>query len=234
MLAPYVLEYLAKIAAAKRDISVTDQFSPRCRKPAAAWPLAFVVACVVLRTPIEGLLGRLEQAKHKDTTLTFGKNQQSRNITAPTNASPMLDAIPQDTLGLIKEGETIINEAFTKEGITSDTDRLQILTKHFVNNQLRASYSEAEYRVFGSQISVMQALNTTSGGVELGFIRSFYDAAKNQYPDLYKTYDFESWLNFIKSYGLVNTEDDRFYLTVRGRGFLAFLVETGSKLDRLY
>ncbi len=42
----------------------------------SAWPIAAVIACFVLRKPIEGLLSRLNKAQHKDTVLDFNLDVQ--------------------------------------------------------------------------------------------------------------------------------------------------------------
>ena len=198
-----------------------------------SWPIALVVVCYVLKKPIEGLFERLQEATHKETSLKFGSGLQA---TGPiTTNSQVADALPQDALGLIQEGENIILEAFDSQGIDSDSDRLRILLKHFVNNQLRNSYSNAERYIFGSQLSLLQALNIAPvGGVEEAFIRSYYESAKSQYPEEYKDYDFQSWLVFLQTHGLINSEAGRYFVTVRGRGFLAYLAETGVSLERPY
>jgi hypothetical protein len=198
---------------------------------AVSWPLAIIAVCFILKTPIENLLGRLQEATHKDTSFRFGTNQQSGVSISP--GSQVADAVPQDNLGLIADGEKLVLELFERQGIESDSDRLKVLLKHFVNNQMRYGYAHAERYIFGSQIALLHALNVAPAEcVEEEYLRSFYEGARAQYPNEYVNYDFQSWLNFLKTNGLINSKDGNHVLTLRGRGFLAYLTESGINLSR--
>ncbi len=100
--------------------------------------------------------------------------------------------------------------------------------------QLRGAYSEISQSIFGSQLALLQALNVQSSPVESEFLFSFYESAKQQYPDFYSSYTFESYINFLNSSGLVNTENGKQFITVIGRDFLAFLTESCINTNRAY
>ena len=198
-----------------------------------AWPISAVVICMVLKSPIEKLLGRLNKAKHKDTELDFNPEIQkvSANIDGGSN---MADAIPQDQLGLIQEAEQRIYDSLEQLNIQSDSEKVKILAKHHANLQIRSAYSEINNLIFGSQLALLQALNIQPSPVESDFLVSFYESAKQQYPEFYESYSFEAYVNFLKSVGMVNTEEGRYFLTVLGRGFLGYLVESGINTRRYY
>jgi hypothetical protein len=107
-----------------------------------------------------------------------------------------------------------------------------VLAKHHANLQIRSAYSEAYNLIFGSQILLLQALNMQREPVESLFLITFYESAKNQYPEFYSSYTFESYINFLKAVGFINTENGKYFITVLGRGFLTYLVETGSNFRK--
>ena len=69
--------------------------------------------------------------------------------------------------------------------------------------------------------------------VEREFLFSFYTGAKQQHPDFYSTYTFESYLGYLTSADLVSTERGQYSITAIGRGFLEFLAESCNS-DRDY
>ena len=198
-----------------------------------AWPVSAVVICIVLKSPIEKLLARLNKAKHKDTELDFNPDIQkvSANIEGSSNIA---DAIPQDQLGLIQEAEQRIYDSLNQLNIQTDSEKIKVLAKHHANLQIRSGYAEINNLIFGSQLALLQALNIQSDPVESEFLMSFYESAKQQYPDFYESYSFEAYVNFLKSVCMVNTKGGKYFITVLGRGFLAFLVESGISARRYY
>ena len=100
--------------------------------------------------------------------------------------------------------------------------------------QLRCAYSEINHSIFGSQLALLQALNVQSSPVESEFLFSFYESAKQQYPDFYSSYTFESYVSYLQSAGLVNTERGKSSITELGRDFLAFLTESCIDTNRAY
>ncbi len=199
----------------------------------SSWPITAIVVCVVLKNSIEKLLGRLNKAQHKDTILDFNQDIQKVSAQFEGNIS-IADAIPHDPLGLIGEAEKRIYDALKQLNVQSDPEKIKVLTKHHASLQIRIAYTEIYYSIFGSQIALLQALNIQINPVESEFLVSFYDAAKQQYPEVYNSYSFESYINFLKSVGYVNTDQGKYFITFLGRGFLTFLAESGKNPSRMY
>ena len=197
-----------------------------------AWPTALVIIFLVLKKPIESLLGRLSKARHKDIVFNFDTALQKVAPSIEAN-SKIADAIPQDPLGLIREAEQRIVSTLEQLNINSDSEKVEVLTKHHANLQLKHAYSEIYQLIYGSQIALLQALNSQSSPVDNEFLNFFYTSAKQQYPDFYKSYNFESYINFLKSVGFVKTENSKYALTSLGRGFLAYLAESGKSTNKI-
>jgi predicted transcriptional regulator len=120
--------------------------------------------------------------------------------------------------------------------IDSDENKVKVLATHYADLQIRSTYIQINSSIFNSQLLLLQALNTQTSNVELSFFDSYYKAAKNSHPDQYETYSFEAWLNYMKSSGLIITEDEKYIITAFGRGFLTALTEAGVGVNtkRMY
>jgi hypothetical protein len=95
-----------------------------------------------------------------------------------------------------------------------------------------AWYFERIYQlIYGSQIRALQALNSASPSV-LEFIRVDYDIAAAVNKQLYDRYPFESWLQFITSWGLVASDATTAGITPLGRQFLQYVAAQGLTLDK--
>ena len=197
-----------------------------------AWPIALVITFLVLKKPIESLLGRLSKAQHKDVVFNFETALQKVAPSIEEN-SKIAIATPQDPLGLIREAEQRISSTLEQLNINSDSEKVKVLTKHHANLQLKYAFSEIYQLIYGSQIALLQALNGQASPVDNEFLNLFYTSAKQQYPDFYKSYNFESYINFLKSAGFVNSENGKYFITVLGRGFLTYLAEAGKSTNKI-
>lgn len=65
-------------------------------------------------------------------------------------------------------------------------------------------------------------------------MRAFYDAAVEANPHGYANYPFSHWLSFLKSWTLVREDGTALSITVRGREFLKYLVDTGRDADQRF
>ena len=196
-----------------------------------AWPVAVIITCLVLKRPIESLIGRLSKAQHKDTVLDFNPAHQKVASSIEDNTS-IADAIPNDPL--ISDAEQRIYDTLEKLNIRSDPEKVKVLAKHHANLQLKNAYVEIYLLIFGSQLELLQALNVQTSPVESEFLNFFYITANRQYPDFYKSYSFESYTNFLISAGLVKSENGKYLITALGRGFLAYLTQTGKSTNKAF
>jgi hypothetical protein len=197
-----------------------------------SWPIATVILGIVLKQPLEKLLGRLTSAKHKDTEFGFSPDSQNTNKLATSGS--IADAVPQDSLGLIAEQEAVIYKSLENLKIDSAEDKVKVLAKHHANLQIRSAYAQINSAIYNSQLLLLQALNSQAAPVDLSFFYSYYNSAKKSYPDYYETYSFEDWLNYMKGSGLITTEDEKYCITVFDHGLLTALTEVGINQKRVY
>ena len=62
----------------------------------------------------------------------------------------------------------------------------------------------------------------------------FYENAKERNPRFYENYPYEQYLDFLKAYDLILFEKDgRIGITILGRDFLKYIIETGLPMEKL-
>lgn len=60
-------------------------------------------------------------------------------------------------------------------------------------------------------------------------LKPFYDNAARQSPQVYQKYTYEQWLEFLHEIGyILDLENSKLGITILGRDFLKFLIETGK------
>lgn len=199
---------------------------------ALAWPIAVVILGVKFKSSIQELFSRLTSAKHKDTELGFTPKLQSS--VEPSAKADLTSSIPRDSTGLIEEAEQKIYESLKQIDITNPEDKVKVLAKHYANLQIRSGFQQIDNTIYGSQLRALKALNSQENHVEKSFFESFYIDAFHKYPNQYANIGFDTWFNYLKSAGLINTQDFRYFITQFGRGFLIALTEAGVEEDRAF
>ena len=79
--------------------------------------------------------------------------------------------------------------------------------------------------VFESQLRALHDVNAAAQPVAA--LQPFYDQAVAMNPHLVN-YPFTSWLGFLQSWLLIREDNGMISITIRGREFLKYLVESGK------
>jgi hypothetical protein len=105
------------------------------------------------------------------------------------------------------------------------------LVRALVAWQMAWGYEVVNFHVFGSQIALLQALNSQS--LTLDRARLFYQEAAAQLPDFYSDYSFEAWLAWLRDTAeLIANLDHGVSITEHGREFLKYLIHRGYAVAR--
>ena len=103
-----------------------------------------------------------------------------------------------------------------------------ILIRNLAFTQFVAS-SERTYRlIFGSQLSLLRALNAGAPKTDTE-MQSFYERAQKRNPKFYGSYPYEDWRNFLLSQSLIAGDEDRdvYGISGIGRSFLGWITSQG-------
>lgn len=128
----------------------------------------------------------------------------------------------------ILENETKINEV---QDLNQKLERLRKYTQLLI---FVRSSERIYHLIYGSQIRLLQKLNYSAENTEN--IKYFYDNAVEYFPDLYKDYSYDNYLDFLVSFELItyDRETNIISITEMGKDFLRYLVESNSNVDKLY
>lgn len=154
-------------------------------------------------------------------------NQLDVKVDPPVVATQALPPFPVGSLPAVYEKN--IREALHKlPQAEQETAVIRVLAA----TQIAWRFEAFNFLIWGSQIALLQALNVSSLSVEQA--KPFYVHAATVFPDLYKTYSFESWLDWLISHPMfVSREGDVLSITDEGREFLKFLITRGYSFSRL-
>lgn len=133
---------------------------------------------------------------------------------------------------VLRELEQRIRADIQARGLEGSPNLTGILVHHLAYSQLLLVFEAAYSQIWGSQIAILQYLNPLPTGAPIANVRPFYDAAAQQYPQLFAAYPFENYVRFLESFGLVRREGDQISITPLGREFLAYIARTGKSIAK--
>lgn len=191
-----------------------------------AWPVAFVIICIagflIFRAQVANLIARTRKVG-KGGLETF--EAQTPEKETSKGAEEFIRAFDNQLLVGI---ESSIQRDLETRKITTPADRERTLTRALAAAQIALHFERLSRAIWASQLELLRFVNSRQDGVPLAELMFFYERAKSAYPDWYEAYAFDAWWGFLQSFNVVAVQDSRAFITVAGREFLKFLVDTGK------
>lgn len=206
------------------------------------WPLITIIIFFFLKEPIKNLINNIKKIGYGGTALetNLSNNQKEdssifellgdgNDVSYIDNALNKFSEVSLEQADQIIENETKISEV---EGYQNKYERLYKYSKLLV---LIKSFEKVYDSIYGSQIRFIQRLNHTSVESKTS-LKLYYDNAKNSYPEAYKVYKYEDYLNYLKISGLINMEEnnENIQITFFGKDFLRYLLEANLSVEKPY
>jgi len=76
--------------------------------------------------------------------------------------------------------------------------------------------------IFQSQVEALEALKGRSALTVEDF-RPYYEAATKTAPEIYKSYTFEMWLNYLKNFELISIQPTQVEITNAGAAIAQYM-----------
>ena len=194
-----------------------------------AWPLLIAWALWYFRSEIRKLLSREFEVGLKGVRVG-PPAQEATQVTdiavdrLPTSTAqqvpPFIQTISGDQLGPVID-------AFSKTAPpnSSDADKARYFLVTAAALHIQLQHERHYIAMFGSQIALLKRLNEVGPiGLSIDMAQLIYNEAARNYPDIYKSYSFEQWLNFLLHTGLVMRQENKLTITPYGNGFLQYIV----------
>ncbi len=134
---------------------------------------------------------------------------------------------------LLREVEDRITNDLRQRNLPTE-EAVRVLVRYLAGTRIELDFERIYSPILGSQLSLLNYLNTQADGQPAEALRPFYTSAASQYPQVYSGYSFEQWLGFLQGSLLVRQDGGRLRITVKGREFLAYLTQKGRTLNKMW
>ena len=202
------------------------------------WPVVAIVGVLIFRRGIETLMARVQRAALGSRAIDFAEpaalaseQQQQKQIAKPANAETNSgESPPPPPSPAMRPIEESIAAAVSASNAPEEVKRAWLIRAVAIARLERAH--ETTYRlIMGSQIALLLQANTGTA-FDVDASRAIYEEAKAKYPEIYKAFEFEAWLNWPANTGLLKIEPDTsnrsvIEITEIGKDFLHYLVGVG-------
>jgi|WetSurMetagenome_2_1015567.scaffolds.fasta_scaffold56119_2 hypothetical protein len=196
-----------------------------------AWPAAFLIIgiffIIFFRKDISMLLARTEKIGKDGLVASTSELQKSDE-----KQSTAEELMRQFDSIVLLEQEKAIKSDLDSRGTLEPAETIDVLIRHLATTQITLLFEYINTLIWGSQIALLNYLNSKPQGEIIAALRPFYDFAAQFHPDVFENYLFEQYMNFIVSHKLIVQQTERYFITNLGKEFLRYLVATGRTGSR--
>jgi len=192
-----------------------------------AWPVLGLVVLLAFRKPVSDGLRRLIRLgaagaelapPQQDTGQTSDASREQGAFTAP--------ALPDDPS--IKVWEDAIDQEIAQLPTMDPRPLNKRLKRALAYSNRSALFEHVARLIYGTQISVLKHLSTSTTGATEADLRPIFEEHKRrisiQDAKDFKP-DFLTWVGFLQTNGLIGFEEGKYVITERGRQFLKSATE---------
>ena len=204
----------------------------------SSWPIVIISSVFLLRHNIQTLLLSLKSAEHGKIKIQFHEppqlNANKNDLVTQSEDNPLPDGmtLPPDITDM---RDDVISKINLQLATQNNSDKISILTKHLAALQLTASYEKIYYQIFGSQIRLLEYLNSLpEKKSDSSEIEQFYIDTKTVNPEYFGASDFTQYMEFLISWGLVTTNSKKCLITKAGIGFLKHITALKFNKNKIF
>lgn len=198
------------------------------------WPITvlimFSIIIVVFYKPLRSFLERINSLK-----LPYGIES---SIKQDTNNLKKSDTVADEILKVFDNQLMILQEQRIRANISLDKiqapdDKIKVLLKYLTGMTINALFEKAYYYIYGTQIQLLESINSKPEGELKSNLKMYFDKSVDMQP-IPDGSNYDSYLNFLKYYDLIEIADDRIKISLTGREFLAFLIHAGKNKEKYF
>lgn len=198
-----------------------------------AWPLAILIVVFVFMKQIRALIGRIKDVEGPGFKLNTSFADQEKEVleNSTIKTSKVLELLngrfSPETMDMAKKK---VIEFAGLENINDD-DKYDVLLRYTQNLAVYSAFYETYTIIYGSQIRLLKNLRE-KGDQPAAIMEIHYLLVEEKYPDAFKTYSYNEYLQWMKYRELIIEEENILKLTHIGRDFLVYLALQGHSEDK--
>ena len=196
-----------------------------------SWPLAIILISIgfffIFHKGLSSLISRISKIGREGLEATPPTTISSQKSSTEEKLSYEQLMKAFDSVVLREQEENIKKELenFTFPG---EQEKINVLVKYLASTRIALRFSYTEKSIWGSQIRILEFLNSKVDGATEEEVKAFYDIAAKAFPETFSNYSFDKYINFLTSHILIVKKNSNLLITNLGRDFLTYLVNTGN------
>lgn len=206
---------------------------------ATSWPfwlslagLIFLIVFLCLFRPaISGLINRIRRIGKDHIDTTGSQEQKAQTAADPKQVADELLAqinVNQHT----REVQQWFETQLQSKNLSIDSETARVLLGYTTVLWIALHFQQIYESIWGTQLELLNFLNSRAFATSQD-VQIYYDLGALRYPDIYASYTFEEYINFLRSQLLILTENGEYKITVKGRSFLSYLVTQGLNQNKV-
>ena len=120
---------------------------------------------------------------------------------------------------VLLETEGSVRKELQKRSL-SDAESVKVLVRFLAATALAYAYEVLYQQIWGSQLAILQFLNTQPAGAPEARLQPYYTNAAQRFPKAFAMYPFNKYMEFLESRQLISRTGTTLTITASGRQFL--------------
>lgn len=199
-----------------------------------AWPLVALIGGIFIfiffRKEVSSFINRIRSVGKGSIETTSGAREEAAAKTGNTARREFMEN-PQSVV--LSEQEQRIKADLISRGLESNNkDTIDVLVRELAQTQLDNAFLDTYYLIYGSELRLLQHLNSITGAAYTdGQLSRYVDVVRAQFPNRPNIESRESFMSVLVVSNLVTRNDNGYFITELGREFLAWIVRQGKRQD---
>jgi len=193
------------------------------------WPAVALfiglILIVCFKKPITNVIMRIKNVNAKGV----GIDVVSQAVRKEEISKDHMDLLVNRFTTFLMPIENEIDKWISTKSIESQTEIINTLKSHAALWLLAYRYELIYNIIFGTQITLLQYINSKPLGVTLIETEPYFSKSTGLGLN---NFSHEQYLNYLLSSELVEFKDNKYFITTYGKGFLHYLVEANKDIGR--
>jgi hypothetical protein len=176
---------------------------------------------------LAGLIDKIRKVERTGISMEAEQTQAQANQ-KEEKASDFRELMDTSSSQVLRNQEARIREGLKSKRLPNDQETIALLIRTSASLWLSLRWEQIDRLIFGSQLNALVVMNASALGLTMQQVGGFYEAAVAKSPDVYKNFPVEQWLQFLETHQLIIRGGNGVQITIDGKEFMVWLVNTGK------